>query len=86
MVLQPGNKSFGENQLTPCALSFDVGFWPALLLCLCFSVGGLKPASRWSASPVSLPSLHQPHSFHRADFQMNIFGSLKVVLKTFLVL
>lgn len=68
---------------TPC---LAVGFWLALTPRLGFSEGGLKAASRRSPSPVSLPSLHQPHSFHRADFQINIFGSLKVVLETFLVL
>lgn len=51
-----------------------------------FLWGGWRAGSCRSASPVSLPSLHQPHSFHRADSQMNVFGSLKVVLETHLVL
>lgn len=69
---------------TPC---LAVGSWLALTPRPRFSEGGLKAASRRSANPVSLPSLRQPHSFHRTlsneHFRFikgsfgNIFSSVK---------
>lgn len=64
-----------------------MGSWLALTPRPRFSEGGLKAASRRSANPVSLPSLRQPHSFHRTlsneHFRFikgsfgNIFSSVK---------
>lgn len=90
VAAQPENKNLGRKKgsvlaaETPC---LAVGSWLALTPRPRFSEGGLKAASRRSANPVSLPSLRQPHSFHRTlsneHFRFikgsfgNIFSSVK---------
>lgn len=90
VAAQPENKNLGGKKgsvlaaETPC---LAVGSWLALTPRPRFSEGGLKAASRRSANPVSLPSLRQPHSFHRTlsneHFRFikgsfgNIFSSVK---------
>lgn len=64
----------------------DSGFltwYKATLSSLHLSKAGLKLVSCQSTNCVSFPSLCEAHSFHRADFQINIFSSLKIFLKTF---